>query len=47
MADFMQVVTAIDSEDAAERLARGITGAPRRLRSDRRPYQVALLRRGH
>jgi len=27
MADFMQVVTAIDSEDAAERLARGITGA--------------------
>ena len=27
MADFMQVVTAIDSEDAAERLARGSTGA--------------------
>jgi periplasmic divalent cation tolerance protein len=27
MADFMQVVTAIDSEDSAERLARGITGA--------------------
>jgi len=27
MADFMQVVTAIDDEDAAERLARGITGA--------------------
>lgn len=27
MADFMQVVTTIDSEDAAEQLARGITGA--------------------
>jgi|SRR5215469_587513 len=27
MADFLQVLTAIDSEDAAERLARGITGA--------------------
>ena len=27
MADFMQVVTTVDSEDAAERLARGITGA--------------------
>jgi periplasmic divalent cation tolerance protein len=27
MADFMQVVTAIDSEDEAEQLARGITGA--------------------
>ena len=27
MADFMQVVTTIDSEEAAERLARGITGA--------------------
>jgi periplasmic divalent cation tolerance protein len=27
MADFMQVVTTVDSEDAAEQLARGITGA--------------------
>lgn len=27
MADFMQVVTTIDSEDAAVQLARGITGA--------------------
>jgi periplasmic divalent cation tolerance protein len=27
MTNFMQVVTAIDSEDGAERLARGITGA--------------------
>lgn len=27
MADFMQVLTAIDSEEAAVRLARGITGA--------------------
>jgi periplasmic divalent cation tolerance protein len=27
MADFMQVVTTVDSEEAAERLARGITGA--------------------
>lgn len=26
MSDFMQVVTTIDSEEAAERLARGITG---------------------
>ncbi len=27
MADFMQVVTTVDSEEAAEQLARGITGA--------------------
>jgi periplasmic divalent cation tolerance protein len=27
MADFLQVVTTVDSEDVAERLARGITGA--------------------
>src|ERR1700739_2735346 len=27
MSDWMQVVTTVDSEDAAERLARGITGA--------------------
>jgi periplasmic divalent cation tolerance protein len=27
MADFMQVVTAVDSEEAAEQLARGIAGA--------------------
>jgi periplasmic divalent cation tolerance protein len=27
MADFMQVVTTVDSEDAGEQLARGITGA--------------------
>ena len=27
MADFLQVVTTVDSEDAAEGLARGITGA--------------------
>ena len=27
MADYMQVVTTIDSEESAERLARGITGA--------------------
>ena len=40
----MQVVTTVDSEDSAEQLARGIVErAPCRLRSDRRPYQVALL----
>jgi periplasmic divalent cation tolerance protein len=27
MADFIQVITAVDSEESAERLARGITGA--------------------